>query len=169
MTQTRELHTKQKLSNTDSGFVAKLQLAQGYSVLHTLSLPHLTPTGTTTSKSNSPKTAHHKHTGCTPQTRQLLGRSMRILIDVASGRRSIDSLIRFPMSNSARSTLRSIAREGSIKGASLRSFHPNPAATSQCVDFVGTIEIGGRVRAFSGRFKHSKNPSSWKLDTFHLV
>lgn len=224
MTQASTAHVDHCSPTMGTGYVAELEKAQGFSVLHTLSLPPVlppaahtgkppttglvdngragnthasktrdgqasvgetdahtigtgqAPTGSTRRVPQPPDTGHHnpitshyKHVGCTAQTRTTLGKKLRVVVDIASGRRPIDSLLAFPMSNAVRSTIRNLARAGSIKGASLRSFHPNPAATVNCVDFVGTIQVENRVRAFSGRFKNNKKAASWKLDTFQLV
>lgn len=134
----------------------------GYTLLHRIQ-PGSAPAQTKTATS-PPETALDV---CPDHTRRFLAGTISHAIDVAAGRRRIDVLHKLALSRTVRASFLTRARAGTLKGATLKSFHPEPRPCGTRINFVGTFTDRNHIRALAGRA--SQHRDGWVVDFLRLI
>lgn len=113
----------------------------------------------------------HQHLRGHIELRRELLAILRNTFDVIAGRRRISDLRKIATSSRIQSSVITHAKSGALKGVHLKSFHPNPAATSARIDFIGSCAIGPRTRAYTGTFTKTggKRHAQWTLTAFKVI
>ena len=97
------------------------------------------------------------------------------VFDIVAGRRRADDLRRLHLDARTHAALLTIVKNGYLRGATMKSFHPSFSGHGDRVEFLGSCAMAGRVRAFAGTFRQQQHKSggnqetTWMLTAFRVI
>ncbi|MDO5730715.1 hypothetical protein, partial [Corynebacterium sphenisci] len=106
---------------------------------------------------------------CPPELRRELARQLAAALDVLAGRRPDATLRRLRLGPRVRGGLATRLRAGGIRGAALRSLHPDPRRGGAVAHFVGTWESESGIRALAGRADRPGGAGPWTITALRLL
>nr|WP_162933164.1 hypothetical protein [Corynebacterium lactis] len=144
--------------------------ASGFRLLHTLEV-HNHPVPKTAHTAPRRASSRKPAPPLPPEALRDLGLFTQRVFDMVGGRRRIDGLRKMNVDAKTTSALLTLSKASHLKGVTLQSFHPSPAASGAKVEFIGSCSIGSRVRAFTGTFTRRKENGSptWYLTAFRVI
>lgn len=145
--------------------------ANSYSAVATLPAPPvLEPSAQPSEPAIRPPKAPHVVQHCEHDLRRELGTITARVFDIIGGRRRVDDLRRIDIDPMIHAAVVTLAKNASLKGVSLQSFHASASSDGKKVEFLGSCRVGPRARAFTGTFRRrTAKTRPWVMTAFRVL
>ncbi|MDO5030209.1 MAG: hypothetical protein Q4E11_06440 [Corynebacterium sp.] len=145
--------------------------ATTYSAVATMPAPQsVEPSPPHTQRAEGSPPAPHVVQHCDHELRRELGTITARVFDIIGGRRRINDLRRIDIDPMIHAAVITLAKNASLKGVSLQSFHASVSSDGKKVEFLGSCRVGPRARAFTGTFRRrTAKTRPWVMTAFRVL